>query len=49
MPMVASFLLDKCLEIVIVRSLELGVRNNEQELYVNYERGGQLLIVVVFA
>jgi len=47
--MVASFLLDKCLEIVIVRSLELGVRNNEQELYVNYERGGQLLIVVVFA
>jgi hypothetical protein len=46
--MVASFLLDKCLEIVIVRSLELGVRNNEQELYVNYERGGQLLIVVVF-
>jgi hypothetical protein len=49
MPVVASFLLDKCLEIVIVRSLELGVRNNEQELYVNYERGGQLLIVVVFA
>jgi hypothetical protein len=46
MLMVASFLLDKCLEIVIMRSLELGVRNNEQELYGNYERGGQLLMVV---
>ncbi len=49
MPMVASFLLEKCLEIVIMRSLELGVRKNEQELYGNYERGGQLLMVVVFA
>jgi hypothetical protein len=29
--------------------MELGVRNNEQELYGNYERGGQLLMVVVFA
>jgi hypothetical protein len=47
--MVASFLLEKCLEIVIMRSLELGVRKNEQELYGNYERGGQLLMVVVFA
>jgi hypothetical protein len=47
--MVASFLLEECLEIVIMRSLELGVRKNEQELYGNYERGGQLLMVVVFA
>jgi hypothetical protein len=47
--MVASFLLDKCLKIVIMRSLELGVRNSEQELYGNYRRGGQLLMVVEFA
>ncbi len=49
MLMVASFLLDKCFEIVIMRSLELGVGNNEQELYGNYERESQLLMVVVLA